>query len=636
MSRKVRVTKRKNWKRWGILAGSGVLLIAATITIRSLWSTPNAQAQVGTRETTPQASRTTSPAPTAKRDPNVVAKVNGQAITRDHLGRECLRHYGKQVLESLVNKQMIFAQCKERGVTVTTDEVYNEVNRLAKRFKLSREQFVGMLLKERGIDERQYQQDIIWPTLALRKLAATRMEVTEEELRIAYEQEYGASIQVRIITLKTEQNAQKVLKLAKAEPAKFATFAKQYSKDINSAPAGGLVQPIRRHVGYEVLENAAFSMRDGQVSDVLKIGGQFLIVKREREIPRRAVRFEQVRERLADGIKETKLQKSAHAEFRKIQDAQRKRLRIVLGDDELRRQYPKVAAFVGNSTITLAQLAEECINRHGDDVLEGLVNHALLAQALAKKQVKITEGDMQAEIARAAKTFGLTKPSGEADTVKWIERITKEQGVSEDVYRRDSVWPSVALKKLVAKKVEVTGTDLKRSFEANYTERVRCLAIVMDNQRRAHEVWAKARDNPTDEFFGDLAEEYSVDTSSRSLRGQIPPIQRHGGRRKLEEAAFALKAGELSGIIHMEDKFVILRCQGRTKPVDVEPAEVRDLLVEDIREKKTRIAMQREFARIQGSADIVNYLDPSKSRRPRSKAAGSQVKLTSGQQPTRR
>jgi parvulin-like peptidyl-prolyl isomerase len=634
MSRKIRIQKKSNWKRWSIWIAGGAMLIAAVVTIRSISNTPVAEAQVSERAAAAAPSATQA---TQSRDPNLMAKVNGQVITRDHLGRECLRHYGKQVLESMVNKKMIFAACQERGVTVTADEVYKEVDRLSKRFKLSREQFVGMLLKERGIDERQYQQDIVWPTLALRKLAATRLEVTEKELRIAYDQEYGSSVQVRIISLKSKANAAKVLKLAQAKPDDFAALAKQYSKDMNSAPAGGLVQPIRKHVGYEVLENAAFSIADGDVSGILEIGGQFHIIKREREIAGRqkAVPFEKARVRLTAGIKDTKLQKSAQVEFRRIQDTQRKRLRVVLGDEQLTRQYPRIAAFVGRTQITLAEVAEECITRHGEDVLEGLVNHALLAQALAKKQLVITEGDMRAEIARAAATFGMTKEDGEPDVTKWVERITQEQSISEDVYRRDSVWPSVALKKLVAKKVQVSEKDKQRSFEANYTERVRCLAIVLDNQRRAHEVWTKARDNPTDKFFGDLAEEYSVDSSSKSLRGQIPPVQRHGGRQQMEREAFALKTGELSGIIHMDDRFVILRCQGRTKPVGVERSEVEDLLVEDIREKKTRLAMRREFANIQGSADIVNYLDTTKSRRPQAKPSNSQVKLTGGEAPTR-
>ena len=632
MTRKARKTKPSSWKRWSIWFGGGAVVIAAMFTIRSVWNSPEAEAQVARRG----AANDTTRAQARKVNPNIVAEVNGQPITRDQLGRECLRHYGKKVLESQVNKLMIFAECEQRGISVSKAEVQQEINRLAKRFKISREQFVGMLLRERGIDARQYEQDIVWPSLAMRKLAAKRMQVSDKEIRIAYQQEYGSSVQVRIITLKTKAKAEKVLKLAKADPKQFPSLAKQYSKDINSAPAGGLVQPIRRHVGYKVLEDAAFELKDKEVSNIIELGGQYLIVKREREIERTRPNIDGVRARLTEGIRDTKLQKAAHEEFRRIQESRKKQLRIVLGDEQLRRQYPTVAAFVGGGQITLIQLANECIDRHGTDVLEGLINHALLAQALAKYNLVITKGDMQAEIARAAKSFGITKENGDADVDTWVERVTTEQGVSEDVYRRDSVWPSVALKKLVASQVKVTPEDIDRSFEANYTQRVRCLAIVLDNQRRAHEVWAKARDNPTDEAFGDLAEHYSVDSSSKALRGEIPPVQQHGGRPVLERAAFALKPGELSDIIQMDEKFVILRCTGRTRPGDIKLEEVRDLLVDDIFEKKTRVAMRLAFEKIQSTADIVNHLDTAQSHRPEAKpSGGSHVKLTSGEQPLR-
>ena len=158
---------------------------------------------------------------------------------------------------------------------------------------------------------------------------------------------------------------------------------------------------------------------------------------------------------------------------------------------------------------------------------------------------------------------------------KWIETATKEQGVSKDQYMRDSVWPSAALKKLTGNSIQVSEEDINKGFDANYGERVRCRAIVLPNMRKAQEVWGKARQNTSMDYFGDLAEEYSVEPSSKSLRGEVPPIRRYGGQPQLEDVAFELQPGELSGIIQLGDKFVILKCEGRTKPVEVNPQEVQ-------------------------------------------------------------
>ena len=99
---------------------------------------------------------------------------------------------------------------------------------------------------------------------------------------------------------------------------------------------------------------------------------------------------------------------------------------------------------------------------------------------------------------------------------------------------------------------------------------MRCLAIVLNNQRRAQQVFEMARKNNTTENFGELAAQYSVEPGSQAMHGEVPPIKKYGGQPKLEEEAFALKPGELSGVIQVGDKFVILRCEGYTKPANVD------------------------------------------------------------------
>ncbi len=172
----------------------------------------------------------------------------------------------------------------------------------------------------------------------------------------------------------------------------------------------------------------------------------------------------------------------------------------------------------------------------------------------------------------------------------------------------DAVWPSVALKKLVGEDVPITEEDLKKGFEANYGPRAKCRAIILSNQRKAQEVWEKARDNPTLENFETLARQYSSDASSGSLGGQIPPIQRHGGQPLLEAEAFALKPNELSSVVQVGENFIILFCEGYSKPIEIDMAEARKYIQEDLREKKVRIAMHKEYDRLQESCTIDNYL----------------------------
>ena len=79
-----------------------------------------------------------------------------------------------------------------------------------------------------------------------------------------------------------------------------------------------------------------------------------------------------------------------------------------------------------------------------------------------------------------------------------------------------------------------------------------------------------------------------------------------------------MQPGELSGVIQVGDKYVILLCEDFTKPVVVDFSEVRGLLHEDILERKYRIEMAKKFESIIKRARVANHLDPSRNR-PRKK-----------------
>ncbi len=200
------------------------------------------------------------------------------------------------------------------------------------------------------------------------------------------------------------------------------------------------------------------------------------------------------------------------------------------------------------------------------------------------------------------------RADGKPDVEAWLELVTKKQGIPLDAYRNEVVWPTCALEKLASGDVEVTDEDLQKGFEANFGPRVRCLAIVFNDERLAQRVFDMARKRNTAEYFGELATQYSVEPGSQAMHGEVPPIKKNGGQPSLEEEAFHLKPGELSGLVKVGDKFVLLRCEGHTKAADVKFAEVRDDIYKDLREKKLHLAMGACMERLQEAATIDNYL----------------------------
>ena len=216
------------------------------------------------------------------------------------------------------------------------------------------------------------------------------------------------------------------------------------------------------------------------------------------------------------------------------------------------------------------------------------------------------------------------RKDGTPDVEKWLKLITEQQKVTLEVYRHDSVWPKVALMKLAGDKVEVTDEDLQRGYENNYGPRVRCRVIVVDNLRTAQDVWKRARQDPSVKNFSELASKFSIEASSRALGGEVPPLPRWGGQPLIEKEAFQLKAGEISSVIQLEgNRCVIIFCEGVTVPTKVEFKTVRDLIYEDIRDKKISIKMGNLFQILEDGATIENYLAGT-SQSPK-RAAGQET-----------
>ena len=552
----------------------------------------------------------------------VMAVVNGQPISRDELGHECLRRYGEEVLESLVNTQLISDALKSRSIAITKRDIDAEIDRVAAKFSLPRAQWLTLLRDERGFTEEQYGRDVIWPMLALRMLAAADVKVTNEELQMAFESEYGPKVRARMIILPSLAQAQAVQAEAAADPKRFGELARK-GEDANIAAASGVIPPICRHSGSPEIEAAAFALKKGQVSKPIKVANKYVILYCEDLIPEKYPTTEQLKsieKQLSDRLREDRIRKASAEFFTRMQ--QSAKIVNVWNDAALRKANPGVAATINGRPITIEQLQAECLERHAHDVLEGEINREILAQELARRKVVVSDKDLNAEIARAAESYGKFKPDGKTpDIDAWLKEVTAHDGATVELYKDDAVWPSVALKKLVSSKVQVSDDDLRKGYESSYGERVDVLAIVLGDQRLAQRVWDQARNNPTQAFFEELAEQYSIEPTSRGNRGKVPPIRRHSGGGKIEEEAFKLKAGELSGIIAADDQFILLRCVGRTKPVAVDFATVRDNIYKDIHEKKIRVEMNKEFERLVSSAQVDNYL--AGTSQPGRRAAGA-------------
>jgi foldase protein PrsA len=294
----------------------------------------------------------------------------------------------------------------------------------------------------------------------------------------------------------------------------------------------------------------------------------------------------------------------------------------------------KNLARVGKEYINYDDLAAECVALHGKEILENLINRKILQQACDAQGIEISEAEVTKEIEKTAKKFGL-------GTDQYMQMLEAESNLTAMQYRRDRVWPLLALRKLAGEDVKVTEEDMKRAFIRHYGPRVKARAIIVDNPRRANEVWEKAREHP--ENFEKLAADYSIDPTSRAMGGRIPPIPRFSGSEELEKAAFKLKEGELSPVIQVGlNQHIILLCDGRTVPEVKERADVEEILMQELKEEKVQLAVAEVFKKIKSEARVDNYwtgestggnVRPAAGKAPAGAGAIKQTSATAGGNP---
>jgi parvulin-like peptidyl-prolyl isomerase len=242
---------------------------------------------VNTMPTSTPAAPTDTPLPA---NAGLVARVNGQDITIDQYNGELTRYMasdpsapspdspeGKQmaaqlketVLEALV-EQMLIEQEAARAKVVVTEKQIDEELRTLVQIRGGREQFDAWLTANR-----ETEQDVRWAIQHELLATAMRDRVVEQLPRTA---EY---VHAYHIVLATPEEAQNVLKRL-SNGAKFTALAQSLSIDDSTRPEGGDLGWFTRGTGsvlWTEVEDAAFSLKPGQISDVIPSPIGYHIVK---------------------------------------------------------------------------------------------------------------------------------------------------------------------------------------------------------------------------------------------------------------------------------------------------------------------------------------------------------------------
>lgn len=218
-----------------------------------------------------------------------LASVNDEEITKDQVydvmyeqpvgGEEV---FGKQVLESLIDEKIVNQKAEELEIEITDEEidaaVQTEIDNLIEQY--GSEDTLNQMLAQNGMSLDALKNDMresMPMRLKAKKILGDELNPSEEDISKNFEENFANSIRASHILVETREEAEDLLAQLK-DGADFAELAKEHSTD-GSAASGGDLQYFTEDKMVPEFSEVAFSLEEGEISDVVESEFGFHIIK---------------------------------------------------------------------------------------------------------------------------------------------------------------------------------------------------------------------------------------------------------------------------------------------------------------------------------------------------------------------
>ncbi len=260
-------------------------------------------------------------------------------------------------------------------------------------------------------------------------------------------------------------------------------------------------------------------------------------------------------------------------------------------------------------------IPDDRLKKIQENILNRLVEEELLAQEIKKQAVEVAPDELDAEFAKYKARFKSEE--------QFQNYLTHGKTTVDEIRKR--LESSFALTKLLEKlgKLDVSDDEVKKSYESGiklYTEpeqihAVHILVKVAENapedkidaaKKKATDALKKVRGGAD---FGEVAKEASDDAMTKEKGGDLGFFRKGVMVPKFEEAAFALKAGEITKEpVRTPFGFHVIKVlekkEERVKPFD----EVKGQIKESLRNRNTFKARRELVESLKAAAKIEKFL----------------------------
>ncbi len=209
-----------------------------------------------------------------------------------------------------------------------------------------------------------------------------------------------------------------------------------------------------------------------------------------------------------------------------------------ISSEEYESQVEQVEAFFEQEGLDAeSEEGRERLAQARRQVLEQMIDQELIRQAAVEMGISISDEELESSIE------GIVEQSGGEDGFNQSLQAT---GTTYDVFRQ------MLLDQLLSEAVYSSVTASINSV----AEQVHARHILLPTREMAEEVLARLQ---TGEDFAYLAREYSEDISSRETGGDMGFFPRGVMPDEVEEVAFGLEVGDMSGIVESQFGFHVIQ-----------------------------------------------------------------------------
>ena len=272
-----------------------------------------------------------------------VAMVNGSVITRADLDEEMgnvrrrlagmgkflsdsqLPELRKEVLETLINRELLYQESKARGIKVEEEAINRELKRLEARFP-NEQEFKNALAKTNTsvADLRTQMKRSLAIKALIDRQFADSVWISDKEVRAYFDNNPDSfkkpeQMKAGHILIKVDPQADESEKAAARKKIEgirkrlkkgedFGTLAKEFSDDPSGAKGGDLGHFSRGQM-VKPFEEAAFALKPGEISDVVETRFGYHLIKVTDKRPASTAPYGEVEERLQQYLKQKEVQK---------------------------------------------------------------------------------------------------------------------------------------------------------------------------------------------------------------------------------------------------------------------------------------------------------------------------------------